>query len=93
MKLREAKGWWQVIRMGAIIGLINLIHATSCPPHYDDPLPLCCPLIKEGKMNRKAIRECAEWLSYCLKIGWTKGQLDELEKIWWKYHDKGEDSK
>jgi hypothetical protein len=35
----------------------------------------------------KARRECAEWLSYCLKIGWAKASLDELEKIWWRFHD------
>lgn len=35
----------------------------------------------------KAIRECAEWLSYCLKVGWKKEQLDELERIWWTHHD------
>lgn len=35
----------------------------------------------------KAIRECAEWLSYCLSIGWRKSDLDALESLWWQYHD------
>jgi hypothetical protein len=38
--------------------------------------------------TQKAIKECAKWLSYCLKIGWSKGSLDQLERIWWEYHDE-----
>jgi hypothetical protein len=37
--------------------------------------------------TQKAIRECAEWLSYCLRLGWKKSQLDRLEEIWWEFHD------
>jgi hypothetical protein len=36
----------------------------------------------------KAIKACAEWLSYCLSIGWPKSELDALESLWWKYHDE-----
>jgi len=36
--------------------------------------------------TRKAIKECAIWLAYCLKIGWPKDTLDGLEKTWWEYH-------
>ncbi len=34
----------------------------------------------------KAIKECAEWLSFCLSIGWRRDQLDALEALWWQYH-------
>ena len=37
--------------------------------------------------TRKAIQACAEWLHYCLSIGWHKSQLDDLEALWWQYHD------
>lgn len=36
-----------------------------------------------SEINRK-IRACAEWLSYCLSIGWKRRDLDALEKLWWK---------
>lgn len=26
---------------------------------------------------------CAEWLAYCLSIGWRREDLDALERIWW----------
>ena len=35
----------------------------------------------------RAIKKCAEWLAYCLSIGWNKKSLDGLERIWWEYHD------
>jgi hypothetical protein len=38
--------------------------------------------------TRQATRACAEWLAYCLSIGWNKAQLDELEALWWKHHDE-----
>jgi hypothetical protein len=34
-----------------------------------------------------AIKKCAKWLSYCLEIGFRKDQLDDLEALWWKFHD------
>ena len=37
--------------------------------------------------TRKAILACARWLSYCIEIGWEKNELDDLEALWWKYHD------
>jgi hypothetical protein len=40
----------------------------------------------EQKRSNKAIRACAEWLAYCLKIGWKREQLDELERLWWMHH-------
>lgn len=35
-----------------------------------------------------ALRKCAEWLAYCLSIGWRREQLDALEALWWKHHDR-----
>jgi len=35
----------------------------------------------------KKIKECAEWLAYCLSIGWRRDQLDALEALWWQYHE------
>ena len=35
----------------------------------------------------RAQRECTQWLGVCLKLGWRKSDLDELEKLWWKWHD------
>lgn len=32
----------------------------------------------------EGLRKCAEWLAYCLKIGWRKDQLDQLEELWWQ---------
>ena len=36
----------------------------------------------------KAVEQCAEWLSECLRLGWPKSALDQLEALWWKYHDE-----
>jgi hypothetical protein len=41
----------------------------------------------EMSRSGRAIKECAEWLSYCLSIGWPKSSLDRLEALWWEYHD------
>ena len=37
--------------------------------------------------SRKAIQECADWLAYCVKIGWDKSNLEALEGLWWDWHD------
>lgn len=37
--------------------------------------------------SKKAIQQCAEWLAYCLKIGWSKSDLDRLEELWWSVRD------
>lgn len=42
----------------------------------------------EQRPTARAVRECAEWSYYCLTIGWPKSSLDELEALWWKYHDE-----
>jgi hypothetical protein len=33
-------------------------------------------------------RACAEWLSYCLSIGWSRDDLDGLEEIFWRFKDR-----
>ncbi len=37
--------------------------------------------------TRQASVECARWLANCLKGGWTKAELDMLERLWWEHHD------
>lgn len=37
--------------------------------------------------TRDAVRECAEWLATCIRLGWRHEDLDRLEALWWKYHD------
>jgi hypothetical protein len=39
-----------------------------------------------GRSEIAEVKRCAEWLRYCLEIGWKKSQLDALEKLWWKFH-------
>jgi hypothetical protein len=39
------------------------------------------------KKSRKAVMKCAEWLAYCVKIGWPISSLDRLEELWWEHHD------
>ena len=34
-----------------------------------------------------AIRKCANWLSYCLEIGYKKSDINGLESLWWRFHD------
>lgn len=34
-----------------------------------------------------AIRQCAKWLAFCVRIGWPKTVLDDFERLWWQYHD------
>lgn len=38
--------------------------------------------------SKKAMYKCANWLLYCIKIGWDKKDLDGLEILWWQYHDE-----
>lgn len=46
-----------------------------------------CNKTSERKPSSKAIGLCAKWLQQCLRLGWPKSALDELEKLWWQYHD------
>lgn len=36
----------------------------------------------------KAVRKRADWLKYCLELGFEKDQLDALAETWDKYHDE-----
>ena len=45
------------------------------------------PQSERAEPTLAARKTCAEWLAYCLSLGWHKAQLDELEALWWKYHD------
>ena len=38
-------------------------------------------------MRNKKIKKCAEWLAYCLEIGWSKNDLDGLQELWMANHD------
>jgi hypothetical protein len=47
-------------------------------------------LTKQAKQRiRKALRACAGWLAYCRQIGFAAVDLDDLERLWWRYHDEG----
>lgn len=39
----------------------------------------------ERMRTTRELKLCAEWLTYCLSIGWQKADLDALEEAWWKY--------
>ena len=41
----------------------------------------------ERARSRYALQACAEWLAFCLSIGWKKSSLDRLEATWWEHHD------
>lgn len=40
--------------------------------------------LRKGKKT-KQIKECSDWLAYCVSIGYDKNSADELEKIYWKF--------
>lgn len=39
------------------------------------------------RKEQAAMRK-AEWLAYCLEMGWQKKHLDELSALWDKYKDE-----
>ncbi len=43
------------------------------------------------KPTTKALGLCAKWLQWCLHNGWPKSTLDDLERLWWEYHDENGD--
>jgi hypothetical protein len=55
----------------------------NCPREkcHGRPMSHHWPPLGAGRMSKKALKQCAEWLEYCLKIGWSKEQLDGLEAI------------
>ena len=40
-------------------------------------------IVRMDHRRLRELRECAEALVYLLRIGWTKKDLDLLEKLWW----------
>ena len=46
------------------------------------------PVVRPSGLTTKAQKECCFWLTECLRLGWKKEQLDNLENLWWKYHDR-----
>lgn len=38
--------------------------------------------------KQQAIIRCGEWLAGCLRLGWSRDDLDALESLWWEYHDE-----
>lgn len=36
----------------------------------------------------RGTKACANWLKYCLELGYKKEHLDVLEKVWNDYHDE-----
>jgi len=57
-------------------------------------VPECNETISDMKedllpnQKNKGHKKRAEWLSYCLSIGWKNDQLDDLQKIWDQHHDE-----
>ena len=46
----------------------------------------------DARPTERAARACAEWLAFCVRIGWRRDRLDALEAIWWRWHDESEES-
>lgn len=36
----------------------------------------------------QAIKQCFDWLTWCIEHGWHRSTLDDLEQLWWEYHDE-----
>ncbi len=65
---------------------------THSSSHATEPLALRLseglgPAVPE-RATIAALRKCAEWLAYCLSIGWHREQLEALEALWWRHHDR-----
>ena len=47
-------------------------------------------VIKNGRANasRAGLDAALRWIDECRKLGWLESQLDDLEALWWKHHDK-----
>lgn len=46
------------------------------------------PVTTQDELTREGGRRLAEFFATCLRIGWKKTDLDWLEGLWLKYHDK-----
>jgi hypothetical protein len=40
------------------------------------------------KATVKGVKKCAEWLAFCLSIGYKKEELDALENVFWMFRDR-----
>lgn len=40
-------------------------------------------------LTAREAKACAAWLAECLRLGWPSDTLDELERLWWQYHETG----
>jgi len=38
--------------------------------------------------TQRALQVCANWLAYCLKLGWKASDVPRLEQLWLEYHDE-----
>lgn len=38
--------------------------------------------------KKRGDKLCADWLAACLRIGWSRDDLDALEKIWHEFRDE-----
>ncbi len=56
------------------------------PKRGNSSLPAKHP-VRPADVTREGQRKCGEWLAFCVREGWNKDELDELENLWWKYHD------
>jgi hypothetical protein len=36
----------------------------------------------------RGLERCADYLRYCLSIGWSRASLDSLEALWWADRDR-----
>jgi len=45
-------------------------------------------IVRPDGVTRRAQEACAHWLAECIRLGWSKAQLDDLETMWWQHHDK-----
>lgn len=52
-------------------------------PNLDGPAE---PVGLAMAMTHKQSKRCADWLAFCLSIGWRREQLDALEALWWRYY-------
>lgn len=38
--------------------------------------------------TREALAKCLEWIEACRKLGWKEKDMDNLEGLFWRWHDK-----
>jgi hypothetical protein len=55
----------------------------ACPVAWHYPLE-----DSMAERSTRAIVACGRWLAECLKLGWSRDQLDALEALWWEHHDE-----